>query len=235
MTQPTLGIYNALDAALAGLGDTCWQTLVARIELYSESIVMTRYDRQGKPAAAFELDPRDLAAAFAGQTVTTGLLPQGCLWVGRMGGEEALGLYLPPARHTLRFATGALYDVPLPGLVLLGNGARYHAWAVKAYPRAESERLFHAPLPNVSAEGRVCPGNILFPTASAATLRQAAQLFLESEFNADLSNGKVRSHKGSVLPFLRELSGADVFPLDELLPTPWVLGDAMRDEKETRQ
>lgn len=180
-------VNNAFEAGRAGVGAPAYQELLARVDLYSESVVMTRYALDGEAATAYELDPRDLAAAFAGQPVTTGLLP---------------------------------------GFVFAGVGDRWLIWAVKAYPGAESERLFHAPLPNVFNDGHICMGNVAFPPRSVQTIREAAQLFFASEFNSDLAAGKVTATK-PLRAWLAEIAGAEEFPLDALLPTPQVIGEVM--------
>jgi hypothetical protein len=231
MTQ-AVGIYSALEAARAGLMSAeNAQRLLGRVDLYDETILLTRYGQDGKPATAFEVDPRDLAAAFAGETLTTGLLPKGCLWVGRQKGAEAVGMYVPPTRRTLHNDGAALYAVPLPGFVFAGNGSEYRVWAVKAHPSEESERLFAAPLPNVNlGSGLICQGSVGFPVCSVATIRVAVEMFFTSAFNADLSNGKVRTEKVNVWRYLTQLSGTETFPLEDLLATWFTVGDALRGE-----
>jgi len=219
-------VSNAFEAGRAGIGAPSYQDLLARVDVYSESIVMTRYARDGQAATAYELAPGALAVAFSGQPMTTGLLPQGCLWVTRAAGLESVGLYLPPQRRTLRFEGGALYNVPLPGFVFAGIGDRWLIWAVKAYPGAESERLFHAPLPNVYADGHICLGNVAFPARSVQTIRHAARLFFESQFNSDLAAAKVDSPQ-PLRDWLAGLAGDEEFPLKALLPTPQVIGEVI--------
>ena len=228
MTEPR-ALYNALDAATAGMGIDMYQKRLARVDVYEESLLLTRYTVEGRPATCFEVDPRDLAAAFAGQPLQTGLLPPGCLWYGRVGGYETVGVYIAPQMHTLRCADGATYNVPLPGLVFSGSGTVYYVWAVKAYPTQESERLFHAPLPNVYTDGKICPGNVAFPVCSLQTIRRAVAAFLESEFNNHLVNEKSRLHKNDVREMWAELAVVyDSYPLEDLMMTPYKLGQAMQ-------
>lgn len=224
-------INNALEAARAGVGAPVYQELLARLDLYSESIVMTRYGQDGQPATAYELAPRDLAQAFSGMTLATGLLPVDCLFVTRHSGHEQVGVYIPPARQTLHLA-GETVEIPLPGLIFVARGgADYAVWAVKARPSEPSERLFRAPLPNVYPDGKICPGNVAFPVGGVRTIRQAVKLFFGSEFNGDLAHGKSQKYDGDIRQMWAEVAGLDEYPLADLMPTPEKLADVMGAEQ----
>ncbi|MBN2003949.1 MAG: hypothetical protein JXA21_11395 [Anaerolineae bacterium] len=218
-------IDNALAAALAGKCIVENQKLRARLELFDESIVLTRY-QAGKPVATYEVAPDALVSAFSGVPVATGLLPRECLFFAEANGAVRLGIYLPPRVRTL-MANGdvPLMTIPLPGMVFVGNGTGYSIFAVKQRPAEPSERLFHAPLPNVYPEGRICAGSVRFPACSAATIHTAAALFFASGFNSDLSRDKCHSHPGNVLALWQELTSAGEFPLDELKKTSLKLED----------
>ncbi len=56
-----------------------FQTLLARLDLFNEAIVLTRYE-EGVERSCFEVGPDELAAAFAGLPIGTGLLPRECLF-----------------------------------------------------------------------------------------------------------------------------------------------------------
>ena len=138
-----------------------------------------------------------------------------------------MGVYVPPARRTVQLAGKAL-DIPLPGLVFVARGgAQYAIYAVKARPSEPSERLFHAPLPNIYADGRICAGNVAFPAGGVKTVRQAVQLFFESDFNGDLANGKSEKYHDDIRRMWAEVAGQDVYPLADLVASREKLADVM--------
>jgi len=217
-------VDNALGLMGADVGG--YQRLMARLDLFSEAIVMTRYGNDGA-TSCFEVSAEALATAFSGVPVATGLLPRECLFYARDGNTERLAIFVPPEQWTLATADGEVYDVPLPPLIWSGCGRKYHIWAVKQRP-GERERLFHAPFPNVYPDGRVCVGNVKFPACSASTIHQALELFLQSEFNEDLASGKSESYEDNVLILWDEIHDTVDFPLDELVKTHRVLDDVIK-------
>lgn len=204
-----------------------YQALQLRLDMYDESLVLTRYEH-GAAASAYEVSADDVGAAFAGMALNTGLLPRECLFYGRAGGDEYVGVYLPPQVRRLRVKAAqfdGVFAVPLPGMVFTGGGNRYKIFAVKARPSERRERLFRAPAPNVHANGQVCFGDVDVPGCSAETVHAAAGLFFESVFNRDLDDGKSLGHGASVLELWRELEGEAEFPLDDLVRTNFKLED----------
>ncbi len=201
------------------------QTLRLRLDFFDESILLTRYNG-GRPVSCYEVSPTALAEALSGLPLTTGVLPQGCLFYARRGGDETIGIYLAPRRYRLTVRRGderTAYEVPMPGLVFVGHGSSYSIFAVKRQPRDESERLFHAPFPNVHSNGRICPGSVRFPVCSPATIHHTALLFLESEFNGDLVRGKSQRQPDNVIMLWAELQGEETYPLTDLVETPFRL------------
>ncbi|MBU1751150.1 MAG: prokaryotic E2 ligase family D protein, partial [Chloroflexi bacterium] len=128
---------NALALALAGTiqeGDR--QTHLARLDLYQESIILTRYgERPGDSTTCYEVNPADLCSALSGMPISTGLLPPHCLWYSYQGGVADLGIHVLPRRATLTLARSRaeprVYRIPLPGLIFAGQGDRYRVFAVR--------------------------------------------------------------------------------------------------------
>lgn len=202
-----------------------YATLHARIDFYDDFLVMTRF-RDGELTRQQVVNPIDLAAALSNLNLTSGLLPPGALFWGRANGYERLALYLPPQRWVISVrdqdypdTAGAAWQVPLPGLILVGHRYDYSLWAVKDSPPLTPETpLFLAPTPNVSPEG-VCRGSAPFPAAGAATLLPAVDIFFRSRFNHDLSDGKSKKHPQRVLDHWYELNEAGVteYPVADLV------------------
>lgn len=189
------------------------------LTLTDETIWLTRHDPAGRPAATYPVSSADVGRAFAGYTSSTGLLSPDTLFVGTRAGKTRIGVWLPPARREIRYARGSRTDrltVPMPGLVFVGEGAKYWVWAALKRPATPQDRLYSAPLPNVHQDGGICQGSAKFPLCSPGTISAAAALFFESDFNDDLSHSRAR-HSGSLLEFLRSISARRQFPAKQLI------------------
>jgi len=230
MTTQTDVQLSATGIALAGLGDTAYshQGLQLRLDLFEESIVLTRYNDDGVPVTCYEVAPGDLATAFSGIPLSTGLLPRDCLFYARRDGQELIAIYVPPGRRTLVAwldpEQKVEFDVPLPGFVFAGQGSQYRIFAIKQRP-GDRERLFRPPLPNVFGGGRICAGNVNFPPCTAKTIHEAARLFFASEFNHDLAQSKSAEYQENVLHLWIAIDGQETFPLEDLVKTRLVLED----------
>lgn len=202
------------------------------ITVTDESCWLTRHNQKGKPYLTYPVAMDTLSAAFNAFSADTDLLPPDCLFWQNARGRARIGIWLPPQRRELSFSDrkdGAKkITIPLPGFVFVGDGSRYYLYAAKERPAHRNAMLYHAPLPNVNKDGRVCAGTVMFPECSAGTMTQAAVLFFESEFNQDLSDGKIsRQGRASLTDFLESSSSARAFPCNRLLSFGW-LGDVIR-------
>ena len=195
----------------------------ARLDLYEEAVVLTRYESGGR-RTSYPVAVDDVVAAFGRVPVASGLLPRNCLFWGRENGETQMAVYVPGRRWRLQTAERT-FHVPLPPLVFAGAGApgvpgRYRAYAVKRRTQATPFELFHCPTPNVHPDGGVCQGSAPFPAVTGDTIQQALNLFLEgSLFNGDLAANKCRSFPDDVRQLWQQLEGAKRFPAGELAPS----------------
>ena len=202
------------------------------VTLTDEACWITRHDRTGAPTLTYPATITDVCNAFNRFGASTGLLPADTLFWTERAGVLRIGVWLPPARRTIHLHVKADPEklrVPLPGLMFVGQGTNYSVYALTERPITGNEMLYHAPLPNVHENGLICAGSVQFPLASGATLAQAVQLFFESLFNHDLSGGKVR--KGELLPTLRKLKRASVFPSDQLVATGVTVNELITGER----
>lgn len=148
-----------------------------------------------------------------------------CGWSAR--GEWIL-LKFPPRRYTLTIPTAKTrrrgpqterLRVPLPGLLFGGINNNYYVWAYTGTNLAPSH-IFHAPLPNIWEDGRICFGTNKQPLASSTTIQQTWELFLSSPFSAELGEHRLHSQENDVFRFLRALHHAKTrkFPTRALRP-----------------
>ena len=210
--------------------DDDYARLEARLDLYTDFIVLSKFFA-GEVSEKYVVDPVEVAAALAGVDLGSGLLPENCLFWSKRDGWERLGLYLPPRTWLVAVRNEAqAWRIPLPGLVFIGHEYNYSLWAVAERPTGGQTPLYLAPCPNVSLAG-VCRGNAPFPRAGTQTIWQAAEVFFSSKFNRDLSNSKSKAYPVCVLDQWRALNqtGAESYPMEDLVPTRLTLGGLLKD------
>lgn len=92
-----------------------------------------------------------------------GLLPKNLIHFG-FKGDLHLVWIIHPKRHTLYFDERMgipIGQYPLPKLVFSLKGNTLNVFALKRSDVLDGDTvLYHAPLPNVNARGRVCMGNV---------------------------------------------------------------------------
>jgi PRTRC genetic system protein B len=210
---------SALGLAGTGVDVEQRQALRMRLDLYDESIVMTRFEH-GHVAQCYEVSPDALAASMAGLPIVSGLLPRNCLFCD-LGAQPRLGIYRPPQVRTVKlYHEGEVVDmrVPFPPAVFVGQGRTYRIFAVRRYPAAGREPLYYFPAPNIWRDGRVCQGDVPFPACTVETICEAAEMFFASQFNHDLEDGKSKKYEESIIAMWRDpvVVGADEYPLEDL-------------------
>lgn len=183
------------------------------------------YQRQGQELRAKGVSAQALRQAFVQEPVDSGWLPAGVIRSGTGAAGPFVVKYIPPRVQTLSlFKAGGvtppqLVQVPLPGLVFIGLHTTYSVWALCEETFSPSARLYHAPLPNVYADGRICFGSNRPPEVSAQTIEEAWQLFLTAPFNGDLAASRSRQHPKDVRAQLFALARkkATSYPVDDLV------------------
>jgi PRTRC genetic system protein B len=175
------------------------------------------------------ISPGSVAAAFAQIRVDSDWLPPNLLRWGMGASGEWVVSFIPPGVSELTFEIDTLNSkelastilkVPLPGLVFLGYGIHYFVWAVTQKP-GPTIQTYHAPLPNVDAQGRICFGSNRVPRAATGTLAATWQVFQSAPFTSHLANGKSRRFPEDVRVQLFELARRNRrhYPTRDLLPT----------------
>ena len=166
------------------------------------------------------LSPAAVTAAFRNAPVDSGWMPEGVARCGGTGRGDFAVMFFGPQRHQLLIegrGRPKQLQIPLPALVFFGLGRDYFVWATKTTALDPKAPLFHAPLPNVFHDGRICWGTNKPPRAGVATIRQAWELFITSPFNGHAAGGKSSRHNQDVRQLLRTLAAPNKrFPLADL-------------------
>ena len=176
------------------------------------------------------LSVESINQAFADAPVTSGWLPAQAWHWGRGMTGEWIVLLFPAEIHSLslindlnEFPDGGVVEVkvPLPPLVFGGIGSCYYVWALGKGELSPQAMAFHAPLPNVDADGKICFGKNELPIAASSTIVEAWQIFLATPFNDHIVQGKSQEHPDDVRQQLVAVSRgrARRYPLYDLSPT----------------
>lgn len=151
------------------------------------------------------LSPNTLRVAFNNATLDSGWIAPGVVRCGcSLQGNWAV-MFIPPARHCLDLSEIGKLAVPLPGLVFMGLEKDYWLCAVTDESFAPDAICYHAPLPNVYNNLKVCWGDNVPPAASGQTIPAAWELFISSQFSGELVEGKSKACRNDIRQQLVEL------------------------------
>ena len=162
--------------------------------------------REGKQEHYKLLSPASVRQAFSNEPIDSGWIPFGVVRWGIAARGEWVVMFVHPKAHKLDFGSNETLTVALPSFIFLGVGKYYYIWAITGETFDPGSTAFHAPLPNVRPGGDICFGNNIPPSANCQTIAQAWDLFMQSEFNGDLANGKSRSQPNDVREKLRSVA-----------------------------
>ncbi len=186
------------------------------------------YQRVGRELRVKVISPATLRAAFVEEPVDSGWLSPDIVRCGSGPAGAFVVKYVPAGRTSLQFSTQGRQTaracvVPLPPLVFAGvnapfNGAHasYYVWAIGGSQFDPKAPLYHAPLPNVYGDGRICFGSNAVPEVGRQSVDKAWQLFITSPFTGEVVSGKSRLHPQDVRNLLLTLEGAERYPVEDL-------------------
>ncbi len=173
-----------------------------------------------------------LRAAFAHEPIDSGWLsPHLRRWGHTERGQFAV-LTIPAQKHALRLTSldrqihpecshgRARIEVALPPLLFAGVGTEYALWALAEDAFSPVAPVYHAPLPNVHANGRICWGRNTPPPCSPEAIAEAWKLFITSPFNNHLMGGSSRAFDDDVREQLLHMAFLNVasYRQDDLVP-----------------
>lgn len=196
------------------------QNHVARLDIYSESIVASLYNA-GK-VSTFEVDPKSLVDLFSRVGFSTGILPANTLFYEKKPDCERVAIWLPERVIEVRYESENKEIVksliPLPRLLFVGVKKSYGIFALPKGALAQDTPLFQSPFPNVNNNGQICFGNIEVPKATPETIITVSQLFFNTTFNGDLASGKSVQYPQNVTGLWKFIDGKKKFPYRDLVP-----------------
>ena len=163
----------------------------------------------------------DVAHALASElSFGSGLLPPGALWWRNTRSGTLVALYVEPRIRQVALQTDIKkpphrYRIPLPGLIFICRpGMPPWVYAVKKKPTKETDIVYEAPVANVFADGRSCPGSHKYPNRVA----DMVESFFISFFSptADLHGRSVKFPQ-NVIHLWEFLDKKKKFPLADLV------------------
>lgn len=186
-------------------------------------IIWCSQDRRGIQRKG--ISPETVGSVFANAPVWSGFLPADVWSWGKSDGAEWVALLKPAQVQTLLLDEEKIIaplQVPLPPLVFAGRGLDYYIWAAagERWNREPDAPAFHAPFPNVDANGRICFGANLLPPAATDSIHVAWEIFLNSPFSSHTTAQKSKQFPDDVRQLWRALAEqhADNFPYADLQP-----------------
>ncbi|MDJ0570513.1 MAG: hypothetical protein QNJ53_15920 [Pleurocapsa sp. MO_192.B19] len=150
------------------------------------------------------LTPDVLRNAFANEPTDTDWLPKSVIRHGSGVSGNWIVCFFPQQHYSLQVEREQL-QIPLPSFVFMGIGNSYFLWAVKKNQFEPNLIIYHAPLPNVMADGRICWGNVCPTSVNLSNVESAWSKFMESSFNWDYTQGKSRKYKNNIIEQLKIL------------------------------
>ena len=189
-----------------------------RLDFHHQATIMTLFQDGG--AVVRQVDAMDVAHALASDlTFGTGMLPPGTIWWQNTRTGPVFAIYVEPKVWPLALQMDIKkaprrFTIPLPGLIFLCTpGQPPWVYAVKKKPTKETDIVYRAPLANIFADGRSCPGSHKYPTRAADIVKS----FFVSFFSptADLQHRSQKFPK-NVISLWGFLDGKKKFPLEDL-------------------
>jgi PRTRC genetic system protein B len=176
------------------------------------------------------LSSAQVSRAFRDLQTDTGWIDRRVLRYREATDSNAILSYLPAGVRTITVALPGdrteTLTLPLPTLILLGEGKDYYLWAAGTSKVTRNTRLAVAPLPNIGS-GKICFGKNEVPETHPSTIGTVWKLIFDAPFNGDHSTGRCRT-EGDVRDLLEKLAADKVkkFPATQLIMSSGTVEDA---------
>lgn len=235
MPMPT-ALHNASDG-LTALSQLMRAEPTLTLKLYPFGVLMQRKTPQG--CMEYLIDPAQLALQLASTVrLETGILSPNTIYISQEGVQKLVVEYRPRQKTALFLeGTDAPVIVPLPELLLFHRTTDkglpdYRVFAVKARPTNLNAKLFHAPLPNLYEDGRVCWGSVQHLQAQQLTgtnLTEDWKVLLGTRFGSHNAGRRSKSHPNDIRKkyLAMEAAKTRVYPKSDLIPANRTLEDVL--------
>jgi PRTRC genetic system protein B len=233
--MPT-ALHNASDG-LTALSQLLRAEPTLTLKVYPFGVLMQRKTPQG--CMEYLIDPAQLALQLAATVrLETGILASNTIYISQEGVQKLVVEYRPRQKTAL-FLEGseAPVIVPLPELLLFRRTTDkglpdYRVFAVKARPTNLTAKLFHAPLPNLYEDGRVCWGSVQHLQAQQLTgthLTEDWKVLLGTRFGSHNVGRRSKSQPADIRKkyLAMEAAKTRVYPKSDLLPANRTLEDVL--------
>ena len=206
------------------------------LKIYPFGVLMRRNTPQG--ISEYLIDPAQLAMQLASNIrLETGLLSPNTIYVAQEGVHKIVVEHRP-RKKTAIFLEGseAAVVIPLPDLLMLRRasdkgGPDYRIFAVKERPTDLKAALYHAPLPNLYDDGRVCWGSVRRENLSGATLEEDWRILLGTPFGSHNCARRSKEFPDDVRKKYLDMERrkSRVYSKRDLLPAKRILEDVLEE------
>jgi PRTRC genetic system protein B len=165
------------------------------------------------------VSPETARLAFEQEPIDSDWMPENIIRTGVNSQGQWIVQFIPPQAYSIELDHTQII-VPLPALVFAAVGTSYYLWAIKEKVFTAKALAYHAPLPNISAAGRLCFGSNHPPIAAMNKIELAKRTFFGARFNQDLSNGKSRKEPNNIIVQLISIAQTKrrTYPMNDLIP-----------------
>ena len=194
--------------------------LKVRLDFYGQSVVM--YVLEDGIVTTKMVSSQDIALALLRDIpLGSGVLPENTLWwQHRQDGSPLVAIWRPPqvwpvALQLEPFKPPRRFRLPLPGLIFICRpGSPPRVVAAKKRPTTPEEPVYRAPLYNVYADGKTCPGSHKYSNDIAEVPEEFFTAFFTQSLGGEIS----RAYGRDVLKLWESIDGKKRYPLGDLLP-----------------
>jgi hypothetical protein len=200
-----------------------------RVDFHQQAVVV--YTFEGETTTRRIVSAMDIVHALASEmTFSSGILPKNTLWWSNSAAGPVYAIYEEPRVRKLAIHFDVnnppkRYTIPLPGtLFLCTPGRAPRVFAVKNRPYRLQDKLYHAPLLNMSRDGSSCAGSNPYPVEP----EKIPESFWLSFFTAHGEiKGRSKKYPENIIRLWEALDGKKEYPLDDLVAAGTV-GDLMK-------
>lgn len=205
--------------AMPALEDVPRDQLRARLDIYSESMLLRLYEEAETWVRHVNAD--QMASVITQHVgASTGLLPRDALWWRHSEAGTVTAIWKQPMVWPVALQSRAMepaerLSLPMPGLVFICTpGQAPWVFACREYPESPLTPVYRMPTFNMFHNGRACPGNHSFPTEAGLIPGS----FFQSHFSmTGDTRDRSKSHPDDLYALWKEIDGEDEYPVEDLV------------------